>query len=193
MSHCSKLPCCSRQPHCTRLPHCSGQRYYPDPPPSPPLPHHPPSSLQQGRVEIHSALSFTAAPIALHTYICIQAAQSAAPSGQSPPALPVRPFSAQPRHSETQARAASHPAASTSSSGNLAAGQKRPAGSAAADADASGGGSAKLGKPPQPQAPPRKRPRLQPHPPSVHDVTGKATRTARDRLAQRELIATACI
>ena len=85
----------------------------------------------------------------------------------------MRPFLAQPRHPEPHAQAASHTAASTSSSGNLAAAQKRPAGSA--DASGGGSGSARLGKPPQPQAPPRKRPRVHAHPPSVHDVTGKAT------------------
>ena len=114
------------------------------------------------------------APVALHTRICVQAAQAAAPSGRPTPAQPMRPFPAQPLRSESQARAASHAAASTSSSGNLAAGHKRTAGSA----DASGGvsGNARLGKHPQPQAPPRKKPRVQAHPPSVHDVTGVATK-----------------
>ena len=87
----------------------------------------------------------------------------------------MRPFPAQPLRSGSQAGAASHAATSTSSSGNLAAGQKRLAGSA--DASGSGSGNARLGKPPQPQAPPRKRPRVQAHPPSVHDVTGKAATT----------------
>ncbi|KAL3142032.1 hypothetical protein ABBQ32_004666 [Trebouxia sp. C0010 RCD-2024] len=97
-----------------------------------------------------------------------KAARSAR-SGPHSTALPMRPLLAQPRHPETQARAASHAAASTSSSGNLA-GQSRPAGSG--NASGSGSGSAKLGRPPHFQAPPRKRPRMQRDPPTLHDVTG---------------------
>ena len=110
--------------------------------------------------------------------VCPQAAWSAR-SGPSSAALPMRPFPAQPHRPGTSARAASHAAASTSSSGNLTGGG-RPAGSA----NASGSGSSKLGKPPHPQAPPRKRPRVQRDPPTVHDVTGVPSRSQRESDSQ---------
>ena len=95
-----------------------------------------------GRVEIHPAFcTHSSSHMHLRTGCTVSSTLLA-----FPPALPVRPFPAQPLRSDSQARAASHAAASTSSSGNLAAGHKRLAGNA--DASGSGSGNARLGKPP---------------------------------------------